>query len=301
MYNTSMYHVEQGEANMRVLVTGSNGFIGQELVKHLLDAGYTLRTFDRTASCSQEVEHIAGDLRDVFTVRRIVQGVDAVCHLAAMSSDRRNAADEVLAVNVQGTWNVLQACAEVGVQRVVYFSSINALGCVGGFRPPEYLPLDDFHSRHPMTPYQLSKHLAEEVCRSYSERYGIVTICLRPTFVLHTGQPHPWWRRWRSGEHAEWGKDELWAYVDVRDVCDAALRALSVEGVLHAGFLLSAEDTTVDVPTVELVQRFWSHLPWRGDLSDYVRDNPYRTLIDTSHATEVLGWRARYSWRQEVK
>jgi UDP-glucose 4-epimerase len=195
---------------MRLLVTGSNGFIGQELVKRLLAEGHTLRTFDRTASSATEWEHVAGDLRDVYTVRRLVQGVDAVVHLGAMSSDRRNAADEVLAVNVQGTWNVLQACAEAGVGRVIYFSSINALGCVGGHRPPEYLPIDDFHPRHPMTAYQLSKHLAEEACHSYSERYSIVTICFRPVFVLNTAQPFPWWRRFpprrvRNGARTSFG------------------------------------------------------------------------------------------------
>lgn len=286
---------------MRLLVTGSNGFIGQELVKRLLEAGYTLRTFDRTASASENWEHVAGDLRDAFTVRRVVQGVDAVVHLGAVSSDRRNVPEEVLAVNVQGTWNVLQACAEAGVGRVVYFSSINALGCVGGYRPPDYLPLDDFHPRHPMTPYQLSKHLAEEVCRSYTERYGIVTICLRPVYVVNTEQPFPWWRRVSTERRADWGKDELWAYVDLQDVCEAVLQSLTVEHVQHDSFLLSAPDTTLEIPTAELVQRYWAHLPWRGDLAGYVADNPYRSLIDTSHATQVLGWRAQRSWRDHVK
>jgi len=282
---------------MRLLVTGSNGFIGQELVKRLLAEGHMLRTFDRTASSATEWEHVAGDLRDVYTVRRLVQGVDAVVHLGAMSSDRRNAADEVLAVNVQGTWNVLQACAEAGVGRVIYFSSINALGCVGGHRPPEYLQIDDFHPRHPMTPYQLSKHLAEEVCRSYSERYGIVTICFRPAFVLNTARPVPWWRRFSAETRAEWGKDELWAYVDLQDVCDAVLLALQVKGIQHDAFLLSAKDTSLDIPTAELVQKYWSHLPWRGDLAAYVADNPYRALIDTSEAAQALGWEAKRSWR----
>ncbi len=286
---------------MRLLVTGSHGFIGQELVKRLLAEGHTLRTFDRTASPATEWEHVAGDLRDVYTVRRMVQGVDAVVHLGAMSSDPRNAADEVLAVNVQGTWNVLQACAETGVGRVVYFSSINALGCVGGYRSPDYLPLDDFHPRHPMTAYQLSKHLAEEVCRSYTERYGIVTICLRPVYVVDSAEFYFWWRQYSEELRVDWLKHELWAYVDIQDVCDAVLLALKVQGIQHDAFLLSAQDTSLDIPTAELVQKYWSHLPWRGDLAAYVADNPYRTLVDASHAAQVLGWQARRSWREEIQ
>lgn len=284
---------------MKVLVTGSHGFIGRALVERLLQAGFTLRTFDRPASSASDREHFSGDLRDVFAVRRAVQGVDMVLHLGALASDYRYA-EEVLEVNVQGTWNVLQACAECGVKRVVYFSSINALGCVGGHRPPEYLPLDDFHPRHPMTPYQLSKHLGEEVCRSYSERHGIVTICLRPTYVVDTANPPWWWRVSNSERHIEWGKDELWAYVDLQDVCDAVLKAMQVEGTLHDAFLLSAPDTLVTASSADLVERFWSHLPWKGNKQEYFADNPYRSLIDTSHAAQVLGWQPRRSWRNTV-
>jgi hypothetical protein len=49
------------------------------------------------------------------------------------------------------------------------------------------------------------------------------------------------------------------------------------------------------------VQKYWSHLPWRGDLAAYVADNPYRTLVDAWHAAQVLGWQARRSWRDEIQ
>ena len=57
----------------------------------------------------------------------------------------------------------------------------------------------------------------------------------------------------------------------------------------------------MEVPTAELVQKYWSQLPWRGDLEAYVADNPYRAVIDTTHAAEVLGWRALRSWRNQAK
>jgi len=74
-----------------------------------------------------------------------------------------------------------------------------------------------------------------------------------------------------------------------------------VQGIQHDAFLLSAQDTSLDIPTAELVQKYWSHLPWRGDLAAYVADNPYRTLVDASHAAQVLGWQARRSWRDEIQ
>lgn len=99
----------------RVLVTGSAGHIGKEQVKVLQAAGYDLRTTDRVAvGRDHEWEHMAGDLRDINFVRNAVQGMDAVAHLGAIANDRRGSGDEVLSVNVQGTWNILMACQEAG-------------------------------------------------------------------------------------------------------------------------------------------------------------------------------------------
>ena len=92
--------------------------------------------------------------------------------------------------------------------------------------------------------------------------------------------------------------DEYWAYVDVRDVGDAVLRCLTLEGVRHERFLLAAADTSVDVPTVELLERHHPSIPWPvQDRSAWLAGDPYRSLIDCSHARTVLGWRRRHSWR----
>jgi nucleoside-diphosphate-sugar epimerase len=283
---------------MRVLVTGSEGHIGQAQVKTLLEAGYELRTFDRTArGKATDWEHLPGDLRDVLAVRRAVQGMDAVVHLGAIASDRQGGADDLLAVNVQGTLNLLLACVEAGVERVISFSSINALGCVGGYRPAQYLPIDDAYPRHPLSPYQLSKHLGEEACRSFTDRHGIVTLCMRPVFVTG-GERTGWWRRFRPDQNVEWGKDEYWAYVDIHDVCEATLLGLTVQNVSHDAFLLTAEDTSLDVPTAELVDRYYPDTPWKQDRAAYLAENPHRSLMDSSHARQVLGWQPKHSRRE---
>lgn len=283
---------------MRVLVTGSAGHIGREQVRVLQAAGYDLRTTDRVATVRDHAwEHLPGDLRDIDFVRRAVQGVDAVVHLGAIPSDRYGSGDEVLTVNVQGTWNVLMACQEAGVERVVFFSSINALGCVGGHRPAAYLPIDDAYPRHPMSPYQLSKHLGEEICRCFSEKHGIVTICLRPGFVA-TPEHYAHFGHGSQEQRAAWQKDEYWGYVDRRDVCDAVVRALQVEGIQHDAFLLFADDTTIDLPTLQLVEQHYPDTPWKQDRQAYVAGNPYRSVFDASRAKQVLGWYPRHSWRE---
>jgi nucleoside-diphosphate-sugar epimerase len=152
-----------------------------------------------------------------------------------------------------------------------------------------------------MTPYHLSKHLMEETCRSFTDRYGIVTICLRPVWVAgEHRRPRPVSAPSPHDQRAEWAKVEYWAYVDMPDVCDATLRSLTVEGVTHDAFLLTATDTSIDIPTAELVHRYYPDTPWpKVAMEEYLADNPYRSLLDCSHAADVLGWTARRSWRDE--
>src|ERR1051326_1537979 len=99
---------------MRVLVTGSEGRIGSMVTKLLRESGdYEVRTFDRQAQPSSDKgEHIAGDLRDIYTVRNAMRDIEAVVHLGAIPNDFMGHEDDVLSVNVQGTWNVLIACVE---------------------------------------------------------------------------------------------------------------------------------------------------------------------------------------------
>lgn len=282
---------------MRVLITGSVGMIGQEQVRVVREAGHTVRTFDRFPQKGPDTgEHHIGDLRDILTMRQMVQGMDAVIHVGALPSDQHQRSDEVLSINVQGTWNILLACVEAGVPRVVFYSSINALGAVGGHREPLYTPLDDAYPRHPMSPYQLSKHLGEEACLAFTRKYGLVTLALRPTFVSRPQYYEGWRTTDRSGSDPG-GRNEFWGYVDVRDVVDAGLKCLTVENVTHDAFLLSADDTSSARPSRELKETYWPELPWHQDPDVYLADAPYRALIDSTQAKRVLGWQPQHSWR----
>ncbi len=283
---------------MKLLVTGSTGRIGRELVRNLLEAGHELKTFDRAAAPRDlDAEHLPGDLRDIFAVRRAMAGVDAVMHLGAASSDGAALPEDLLSTNVTGTLNVLLAGVEAGVERLVFFSSVNALGYFGGRTSPPYFPVDDFMPRRPTSPYQLSKHLGEEACRSFTERHGMVTIGLRPALVADTH----FYERWggHSGDRrAHWWRNDFWAYVDLRDVCQAALLALEAPGVTHDSFLLCADDTNTDTPTAELVAEAFPDVPWKTHRSAYFDGQPYRSLVDCSHAKRALGWQPQHSWRE---
>ncbi len=283
---------------MRILVTGSHGKIGRWVVQRLHQAGHILSTLNLSSAGQPSYgEHTAGDVRDLALVRRLMQGMDAVVHLAAIPHDLPGREDEVLEINLRGTWNILLAAAEAGVRRVVYFSSINALGQGEPTHQTLYLPLDDEIPHQPVRTYSLSKHLCEQMCTAFAGRGAYSVISLRPTLVTQPGPPED---RWWLLLPADWiersQRNDFYSYVDVRDVAEAALLSLSAPVQGHRAFLLTADDNRTHTPTAEIVARFYPHLPWKKtSLEAWLARNPYRTLVDCSAAKQALGWQPRFS------
>lgn len=168
---------------MRFLVTGGAGFIGSNIVEELLPRGETVRVLDNFSTGKREnlaafrerIELVAGDLRDLPTVRRAVEGVDYILHQAALPSVPRSVDDplENDAVNVAGTLNLLVAARDAGVRRVVFASSC----AVYGDEPT--LPKREDMLPQPKSPYAVSKLAGEYYCRAFSEVYGLETVALR--------------------------------------------------------------------------------------------------------------------------
>ena len=283
---------------MKILVTGSAGAIGRWVVKHLLEENHTLRTLDLTAQPPTEgVEHIAGDIRDSSLVRHAVQGMQAVVHLAAIPFDIDRQDELILDTNLRGTWNVLLAAHEAGVTRVVNFSSINALGQAEPKHPGLYLPLDDDIPHHPVRNYPLSKHLGEEMCFAFAQRGVFSVVSLRPGAVF---VPDPtrlqWWNLMPEEFKLRMQMADFFSHVDVRDVAEAALLSLTAKVDVHQAFLLSADDNRAHIPTAELVDKYYSHLPWpKISKEKYLAKGEFVSLIDCSAAKRVLGWQPKYS------
>jgi dihydroflavonol-4-reductase len=168
---------------MRALVTGGTGFVGANLVRELLADGDHVRVLarpggDRRALADCDVEIAEGDLLDPASVRRAVAGVERVFHVAA---DYRLWAPDPAALfraNVDGTRHVLEAAVAAGVERIVYTSTVGALGI-----PKDGSPGDE---QTPVSladmvgPYKASKFVAEEVAREFAAR-GAPVIIVNPS------------------------------------------------------------------------------------------------------------------------
>lgn len=167
----------------RVLVTGGTGFVGANLVRELLRGGRAVRVLarpggDRRALAGLDVEIAEGDLLDAASVRRAVRGADTVFHVAADYRLWAPDPEELHRANVGGTRAVLEAAAEHGARRVVYTSTVGALGIPKDGTPgTEDTPVS---LRDMVGPYKTSKFLAEQVALGFAQR-GLPVVIVNPS------------------------------------------------------------------------------------------------------------------------
>jgi len=162
----------------RVLVTGSSGRAGRAVAKDLIAHGFSVLGLDVQESPDADWEFVAGDVRDLGDLAKKMEGAQAVCHTAAIPKDTGEA-EKIFDLNMKGTFNVLEAARSAGVQRVVFASSVVVYGISPSIALPQYLPVDEEHPCSPTTTYAVTKLMGEMLCRSYTLRHGMGTICLR--------------------------------------------------------------------------------------------------------------------------
>ncbi|GAB4416723.1 MAG: SDR family oxidoreductase [Bacteroidia bacterium] len=231
-----------------ILLTGATGFLGRHIADELLAGGYEVRLLVRDAETrslpwGSLVEVVDGDLLDVVALGDAVQGVEAVVHAGALVSFRKRDRDLLLAVNVTGTANLVDACLEAGVPRLIHISSIGALGRQSDGAPiTERTPWQD---KQVVSTYALSKRKAErEVLRGVAE--GLWAAILNPALILGPGD-------WRQGTPRIFAMVQrgLRFYnsggtglVAARDVARACLHLLHADTPAGERFILSAESLT---------------------------------------------------------
>jgi dihydroflavonol-4-reductase len=177
---------------VRVLVTGGTGFVGSQLVAALVGRGDSVRVLRRANSGLMTleglpVEHVIGDILDPASVARAAAGCDWVFHVAGLSSYWRARREDIYRVNVEGTRIVMDACLCAGVQRVVYTSSVAAVGIPAEGTVGNENSLFDDLSR--TFSYADSKHQAEEEVLRAAER-GLAAVIVNPAVVIGAGDQY---------------------------------------------------------------------------------------------------------------
>ncbi|HUH97383.1 MAG TPA: SDR family NAD(P)-dependent oxidoreductase [Anaerolineales bacterium] len=302
-----------------VLVTGAGGFIGSQLVEALLEAGAHVRAFARYNSrgdpgllhllpqeMTSRFDLIPGDLRDLQAIQAAMKGCEFVFHLGALISIPYSYLHpaEVAQTNFIGTLNVLLACRELGVRRLIHTSTSEVYGTA------LHVPMDEDHPLQGQSPYSASKIGADKLAESFYCAYGLPVTTVRPfnTFgprqsaraVIPTVITQALTMNTIHLGNLDARRD--FTYVD--DTVNGFVQAVQAEGAAGKTFNLG---TGREISIGELARLVIQKVSRPVEIVvDPERLRPeksevQRLLSDNSLAKEVLGWQPRVPFEQGLE
>ena len=175
---------------MKVLVTGATGFTGGHLAQHLIGRGDDVRAlvrprsrerFDRSPLPARGVTPVEGDLTDAASLRRAVEGIEVVYHIAATYREAGQPDAAYRAINVEGTRHLLEAAKAGGVRRVVHCSTGGVHGDIANPPATEDAPFN------PGDIYQETKLEAERLAQEFGDAHGLDVVVARPIGIYGPG------------------------------------------------------------------------------------------------------------------
>ncbi|MCS6885965.1 MAG: NAD-dependent epimerase/dehydratase family protein [Acidobacteriota bacterium] len=228
---------------MHVAVTGGSGFIGSRLVNLLAKRGYEVSCLIHNNHAQAEVHRVVnGDLLDTKALSELMEGVDGLFHLAAIFEIGTRRAKQMHLVNVEGTRRVLTIAQEKAVQKIVYCSSVVALGATKDSVADERWNHDGVFQSE----YCRSKYLAHMLAKEFQQA-GLPLIICMPSAVYGSGNPSALGRSWELYTSGKLpfviAPSTRLTYVHVDDVAEGLLLAFE-RGRLGESYILAGEIRT---------------------------------------------------------
>ena len=248
-----------------IFVTGASGLVGSHLIQSLVAKGKTVRALYRNQIPSfkgaEKVNWVAGDLLDVSALTDAMEGATHVYHCAAIVSFAPSKAAMMIKANQEGTANLVNICLDQKVEKLVFVSSVAALG-----RIREDAPIDESMHWTPETSnsiYGKSKYLAEmEVWRGMAEGLNIAIV--NPVIIFGAGD-------WNKGSSEifkssynqfPWYTNGISGFVDVLDVVDA-MQLLMDSPIVGERYIISAENLSYQTVFTKIANAFSKKPPTR--------------------------------------
>ncbi|GBE04763.1 MAG TPA: SDR family NAD(P)-dependent oxidoreductase [Nitrospirae bacterium] len=175
--------------NKKVLVTGADGFIGSHLVERLIEEGCKVKAFVFYNSFNswgwldtispellEKIEIFPGDIRDPNGVRTALKDVNVVFNLAALIAIpfSYHSPDAYIDTNIKGSINILQACKDYDIDRIIFTSTSEVYGTA------RYVPIDESHPLQGQSPYSATKIGADKIAESFHKSFGLPVVIARP-------------------------------------------------------------------------------------------------------------------------
>lgn len=264
-------------------ITGATGLVGSYLARYLIAGGEKVRALKRetsdiklVADVADKIEWIDGDITDIDILIKAMEGVHYVYHCAAIISYVSKDRQRLMDVNVSGTANVVNACLDLPVEKMIFISSIAAIGRTG-LSGEHVRESNKWEDAAVTSDYSKSKYLAErEVWRGIAE--GLNTVIVNPSIIIGSGE-------WNSGscrlfttvfKGFKFYTEGITGYVDVRDVVRISCLLmesnisgerfiLNSENLMYRNFLWMIADALHTQRAPYKAKKILSEIAWRAD------------------------------------
>ena len=293
----------------KAIVTGGAGFIGSNLVDYLLSLGVDVTVIDNESSDAHdefywnpEAKNFKFDICDYDNIRDLFEGIDIVFHLAAEARIQPTLENPVLAAqsNTVGTCTVLQCAKEAGVKRVGYSSTSAAYGLKNKLPNVEVMPNDC------LNPYSVTKPAGEELCKMYTNLFGLETVVLRYFNVYGERQPIKgqyapvigiFYRQKNNNEPMTIVGDgtQRRDFTHVKDVVSANIQASDVsKNIQGETFNIGTGENYSILEIAKLIKGEYIFIdPRLGEAKE--------TLADNSKAKYMLNWKPHINLKNWIK
>lgn len=291
---------------MRIFVTGGSGKAGRYTVEHLLAQGHEVTNADLVPLDMPGVRNLTVDLTDSGQVLNALHayadfselepgtGVpryDAIVHLAAVPRILLVPDNTTYETNVMSTYNILDAAAKYGINKVIFASSETTYAVCfwDGELKPDYIPVDEDHPTVPQDSYAMSKVVNEVSARSFQARTGADIYGLRINNVI---EPHEYDEQFPAYvENPDLRRRNIFAYIDARDLARMIELCLTTDGLGYQIFNVSNDDSSVGIDADEIIARYYDGVPVKGELKGH------DTFYSNEKAKRLLGFTAPSRWR----
>jgi len=306
--------------NKKILITGSEGFIGSHLVERFLKEDCEIKAFvyynafnsrgwldSLPKESIEKLEVFLGDIRDPYAVREAVKDVDIICHLAALIGIPYSyiAPESYISTNVLGTSNLLQAARDFNTDKIIITSTSETYGTA------LYTPIDEKHPYQPQSPYSASKIAADNITLSFFYSFNLPVSIIRPFNTYGPRQssraiiPTIITQILKNQEELKLGNlNPTRDLTFVLDTCDAYIKMCKKDNL--EGEIINIGNSS-EISIGDLANKIKNLMNSEIKIvSESIRARPEksevnRLLANITKARKLLGWEPKYALTEGLK
>ena len=286
----------------RILLTGATGRLGSYVCRKLHAEKFEVIATDQNMKKDLPVKVKVADLRDRLPCYDLLDGVDAVVHLAGHPNDSHPVKQLLLNDNVSITMNLLQAACESGVTKFFAASSVQAMshgrriGDDGSIPPSklDYLPADGEYQAKPGNVYALSKYLIEELLKFYAREHGFSCVAYRFPYLFDP-EYLKYYKKYRNSIKYYSNFDECFTSLSMDDAARLVVATLRADLPGYRCYFPACPEPVAEEKVSELIEKYYQGVKLNKP------KNKLKSLVDISRITKETGWTPEDNVKKIIK